>query len=140
MRWGQTYFAVQALAGATWWFAVFTSPFVREMTLGHLDPVVIAVLDIPLFVAASAVAAFGVKGAAVVTAGWTGLVTILLAVYATITTEAGWGVLIMSAATAGSMIALSVVAIGRVPTTWIIRGPFAFRPAAIRSTTATNVV
>jgi hypothetical protein len=32
---------------------------VREATLGNLDPVAVAVFDIPLFVVASAVAAFG---------------------------------------------------------------------------------
>lgn len=36
-----------------------------------LDPVVIAVFDIPLFVVASALAALGLKGAALVSAGWT---------------------------------------------------------------------
>jgi protein-S-isoprenylcysteine O-methyltransferase Ste14 len=113
---------------------------VREATLGNLDPVAIAVFDIPLFVVASAVAAFGIKGAAVVSAGWTGVVAVGLAVYATITTEAGWGVLSMGAATAGSLIALFLVLLGRVPTEWIIRGPFAFRPAIPRSTAVTHVV
>jgi hypothetical protein len=63
MRWGQRYFAVQAIAGATWWVAVFMSPYVRETTLGGLDPVTVAAFDIPLFVVASAVAACGVRGA-----------------------------------------------------------------------------
>jgi protein-S-isoprenylcysteine O-methyltransferase Ste14 len=139
MRWGPTYFAVQALAGAAWWFAVFTTPLVREATLGGLDPVAVAAFDIPLFVVASAVAAFGVRAAAVVSTCWTSCVAIALAVYATVTTEAGWGVLAMVAATAGSVVALSLVLLGRVPTEWIIKGPFTFRPAAADSGTATHV-
>lgn len=130
---------MQAVAGFLWWVAVFVSPVVREATLGHLDPAAVAVFDIPLFVMASAVAAFGVRAAAVVSAGWTGAVAVALAVYATITAEAGWGVLSMGAATAGSLIALCLVWLGRVPTAWIIRGPFAFRPATIRPTAATHV-
>ena len=45
--WGRRYFGVQAIAGAAWWVAVFASPVVREATLGSLDPVIVAVLDIP---------------------------------------------------------------------------------------------
>lgn len=140
MRWGRTYFAVQSVAGAAWWFAVFASPFVREMTLGGLDPVVVAVFDIPLFVIASAVAATGVKVAAVVSTCWTGFVAIALGVYSTVTTEAGWGALVMATATAASVIALCFLFFARVPTAWIVRGPFAFRPAAVRSTPSMNVV
>ena len=84
-------------------------------------------------------AALGMRAAAVVSASWTSVVAIALAVYATVTTEAGWGVLIIAAAAAGSIIALCFVLLGRVPTSWIIRGPFAFRRAFIRSTTATHV-
>lgn len=139
MRWGRGYFIVQAAAGAMWWIAVFTVPGVRELTLGNLDPVVVAILDIPLFVVASAIAAFGVNGAAVVATGWTTFVAVALAVYATATTEAGWGVLIMVAAALGSLLALSLMRLGRVPTEWVVRGPFAFRPAAERSATSTHV-
>jgi protein-S-isoprenylcysteine O-methyltransferase Ste14 len=139
MRWGRRYFAVQSVAGAAWWFAVFASPFVRETTLGDLNPVVVAVLDIPLFVVASALAALGIKGAAATSAGWTGFVAIALAVYATVTGEAGWGVLAMAAATGASAIALCLIVLGRVPTDWIMVGPFAFRPAAGRSTAAPYV-
>nr|WP_249777378.1 isoprenylcysteine carboxylmethyltransferase family protein [Arthrobacter sp. C9C5] len=109
---------------------------VREATLGNLDSVAVAVFDIPLFVVASAMAAFGVRAAAVVSAGWTGVVAVVLAAYASITAEAGWGVLSMGAATAGSLIALCAVLLGRIPTAWIIRGPFAFRPATRRRTAA----
>ncbi|WP_284988811.1 isoprenylcysteine carboxylmethyltransferase family protein [Arthrobacter sp. efr-133-TYG-120] len=130
---------MQAIAGFLWWAAVFLSPVVREATLGNLDPVAVAVFDIPLFVVASAVASFGVKAAALVSAGWTGAVAVALAVYATVTTEAGWGVLGMGAASAGSLISLCLVLLGHVPTAWIIGGPFAFRPAIPRATAAAHV-
>ncbi len=129
---------MQAIAGFSWWTAVFLSPVVREATLGNLDPVAVAVFDIPLFVVASAMAAFGVKAAAVVNTAWTGVVAVALAVHATITTEAGWGVLTMGAAAAGSLLALCLVLLGRVPTAWIVRGPFAFRPAIPRATAQTT--
>lgn len=140
MGWGRAYFAVQATAGAAWWVAVFTSPFIREATLGSLDPVAVAVFDIPLFVVASAVAAFGVKPAAMVGASWTSLVAIALVFYATVTTEAGWGAVVMAAAAGGSVLALCLIRLGRVPTGWIIRGPFAFRPAGTRSTPARHLL
>lgn len=130
---------MQAIAGLSWWTAVFVSPVVRNMTLGSLDPAVVAVFDIPLFVMASAAAAFGVRAAAVVTTVWTGVVAAALAVYATITTEAGWGLLSMGAATAGSLGALCLVLLARIPTAWIIRGPFAFRPASSRRKAAGHV-
>ena len=133
MRWARLYFAAQALAGAAWWIAVFTSDFVRETTLGSLHPFAVAVFDVPLFVVASAIAAFGVKPAAIVATGWTTLVAVALAVYATVTTEAGWGVLLMAAAVGGSLLALSLMLTGRVPTEWIIAGPFAFKPARVGS-------
>jgi protein-S-isoprenylcysteine O-methyltransferase Ste14 len=137
MRWGQGYFAVQALGGALWWVAVFTTPVVRDATLGGLDPVVVALLDLPLFVAASMVAAFGVRSAAIVSTAWTALVALGLAGYATVTTEAGWGVVLMAAATVGSVLALCLIRFGRIPTEWMILGPFAFRPA--RSPAANHV-
>ena len=131
---------MQAVAGAAWWVAVFTSPFVRETTLGSLDPVVVAALDIPLFVIASAIAATGVKPAAIVAAAWTVIVALALAGYATVTTEAGWGVLIMAAAAGASVLAVCLMLLGRVPTEWIIAGPFAFRAAAKRETVAPQVI
>ena len=137
--WGRAYFAMQSVAGFAWWIAVFASPLVREATLGSLDPVAVAVLDIPLFVMVSAVAACGVRAAAAVATGWTGVVAVALAGYATVTTEAGWGVLAMGAATAGSLTALCLVLLGRVPTAWIIGGPFGFRPASSRPKAAAHV-
>lgn len=139
VRWGRAYFAMQAVVGLSWWIAVFVSPVVREATLDNLDPAAVAVFDIPLFVMASAVAALGVRVAAILSTGWTSFVAVALAVYATITTEAGWGVLSMGAATAGSLVALCLILLGRVPIAWIIRGPFAFRPAVTRPTAAIHV-
>jgi len=139
MRWGRTNFGVQAVLGAAWWVAVFTSPVVREVTLGGLDPVLVAAVDIPLFVGASALAAAGLRTAAVVSTGWTVLVALALAGYATISAEAGWGVVAMAAASAGSVVALALVLLGRVPTEWLLRGPFAFRPAAARPGTVAHL-
>ena len=129
MTWGRAYFALQAVAGVGWWIAVALVPTVRQATLGNLDPVVVAVLDIPLFVVASAVAAWGVRAAAWVATCWTTFVTIALAVYATVFAEAGPGVLVMAAASVGSIVGLMLLVYGRVPTAWIVSGPFAFRPA-----------
>lgn len=140
MRWGRAYFAVQAVAGAAWWIAVFTVPFVREATLGSLDPVHVAIFDILLFVVASGVAAYGVRAAAVVVTAWTGFVAVSLALYATLTTEAGWGVLAMAAASAASVVALCLMFFGRVPTAWLVRGPFRFRPAVLRTGSVRNVL
>lgn len=139
-QWGRAYFGLQGIAGALWWIAVFVSSGVREATLGSLDPVAVAVFDIPLFVVASALAAFGFRFAAVISASWTGVVSLVLAVYATATTEAGWGAVIMAAAAGGSVIALCLVMMGRVPTELIVRGPFAFRPARSRAKSAKHVV
>ncbi|MFF2276877.1 methyltransferase family protein [Agromyces sp. NPDC058126] len=146
-RLGRAYFAVQTVAGLAWWLAVFTIPFVREATLGGLDPVVVAVLDIPLFVGASAVAACGARAAAFVATGWTLIVTGALAVYATVAGEAGWGVLLMGAASVASVVALSLMVLGRVPTEWMLVGPFRFRravatakPGAHLAATAAQIV
>ncbi|MGW9166064.1 methyltransferase family protein [Agromyces sp. NPDC055658] len=128
-RLGRAYFGVQAVAGLAWWLAVFTVPVVRGATLGGLDPMVVAVLDLPLFVGASAVAACGVRAAAFVATGWTLIVTAGLTVYATLSTEAGWGVLLMGAASVASVVALCLMVLGRVPTEWMLVGPFRFRRA-----------
>lgn len=128
-RLGRIYFAAQALAGALWWVGVFTTPFVREATLGDLNPVVIAALDIPLFVLASAVVAAGLRSIVWVVTPWAAIVTAGLAMYTTATGLAGWGVLLMIAATGGSLAAGMLIMLGRIPTEWIIIGPFAFRTA-----------
>ena len=129
MSWGRWYFAVQSAAGAAWWVAVFTVPLVRQLTLGSLAPVAVAAFDVPLFVVGSALAAAGIRWAAVTTTAWTVLVLVALGVRATITTEAGWGVLAMAGAAAGSVVALALVLIGRVPTELLTSGPLRFRTA-----------
>lgn len=139
-RIGRLYFAAQAVAGATWWVAVFTVPLVREATLGSIDPTLMALADVPLFVVASALAAAGVRAAAHVATGWTLLVAVALALHSTVTTEAGWGVLAMIAASAGSVVALCGIREGRIPTAWVVQGPFGFRPAASGRSTAAHVL
>ncbi|KZX20319.1 methyltransferase family protein [Rathayibacter tanaceti] len=129
MTWGRLYFAVQALGGATWWVAVALVPAVRTATLGSLDPAPVAVLDLPLFVGASALAAAGVRWAAVTATVWTMLVALALAGWATLTGEAGWGVVVMLAAAGASVVAACLLLLDRVPTRWIASGPFAFRVA-----------
>ncbi|WP_233189181.1 isoprenylcysteine carboxylmethyltransferase family protein [Subtercola sp. Z020] len=136
MRAARAYFGLQALAGAAWWVAVFAWPWVRQETLGSLDPVAVATLDIPLFVAGSAIAAFGVRWAIVLSTAWTTVVAVALAIFATLTGEAGWGVLLMAASAGASVLAACLLLFGRVPTGWMIVGPFAFRAA--ESVTATH--
>jgi protein-S-isoprenylcysteine O-methyltransferase Ste14 len=126
---GRLYFAVQALMGLVWWIGVFTVPLVQELTLGGLDAVIVATLDIPLFVIASALVAIGVRWAVWIAAPWTVLVTVGMVAYATLTGEAGWGAVLMIASAAGSVAAGLLVVLGRLPAEWIIRGPFAFRLA-----------
>ncbi|SOC87073.1 Phospholipid methyltransferase [Curtobacterium sp. 314Chir4.1] len=129
MSWGRWYFAAQAAGGAAWWIAVFTLPAVRTATLGSLQPFLVALADVPLFVVASALAAAGVRAAAVVAALWTVAVTAAIVVWATVTTEAGLGVLIMIGASVGSVLALSLVLLGRIPTELVTSGPLRFRTA-----------
>ncbi|MCD2498373.1 methyltransferase family protein [Microbacterium nymphoidis] len=128
-RWARGYFAVQALAGALWWIAVFTIPPVRAATLGDLDAGLIALADIPLFVGGSLLAVCGPRWSAWIITPWTLLVTAGMALYATLTTQAGWGALLMVAASAGSVAAGVVLLLNRVPAEWIFQGPFRIRPA-----------
>jgi protein-S-isoprenylcysteine O-methyltransferase Ste14 len=125
VSWGRWWFALQASGGAVWWLLVPTVPIVRTATLGSLDPVPVAALDVPLFVVASALAAAGLRWSAVVATGWTVLVLLGTAAWATVTREAGWGVVAMTAATVGSVLAL----LGRVPTELVTSGPLRFRTA-----------
>lgn len=126
---GRLYFLLQAVAGTVWWSAVALVPPVREATLGGLDPVPVAIADIPLFVGGSAVAAAGLRGAAWATTGWATLVALALALYATVTGLAGWGVVLMAAASAASFVASLLIVHGRLPIEWLMRGPFRIRPA-----------
>lgn len=125
----RVYFAVQALCGALWWVAVAASADVRDATLGGLPAPVIAVFDIPLFVGGSLLAAAGVRWALWVVAPWTALVALGMALYATVTTLAGWGALLMAISAGASVAAAIVILCGRAPVEWIVTGPFAFRPA-----------
>ncbi|GAB2712375.1 protein-S-isoprenylcysteine O-methyltransferase Ste14 [Microbacterium marinum] len=140
MGWGRAYFALQACAGALWWITVFTIPAVRHATLGGLDPWLVAAADVPLFVVGSAIAATGSRAAALITTSWTGLVTLGLAVYATATTLAGWGAVLMIAATAASVLASLLVWRERIPTEWLLVGPFRSREADADASPARNVL
>ncbi|MFJ3958125.1 methyltransferase family protein [Arthrobacter sp. NPDC090010] len=139
VRWGRAYFAVQAAAGLLWWMLIPISPFVRHATLGSLDPFLVALFDLPLFVAASALAGAGSRAAAALNTAWTALVLLALAAYATLTTEAGWGVVFMGVAALGSGLALCLMRLGRVPIEGITWGPLAFRPADARRGPAGHV-
>jgi protein-S-isoprenylcysteine O-methyltransferase Ste14 len=124
-RAGRLYFAMQVLTGAAWWIGVATT-----------DPVLLAVFDVPLFVIASLLVAVGVRWAVWIIVPWVALITAVMAVYATLTGLAGWGVLLMLAATAGSTAAGLLVWLGRLPTEWLLVGPFSFRPATATTTRA----
>ncbi|RGE22009.1 isoprenylcysteine carboxylmethyltransferase family protein [Leucobacter sp. wl10] len=126
---GRLYFALQAVAGAAWWVAVFAVPPVRRATLGGLDPVLVAALDLPLFVGASALAATGLRVAVWIAAPWTALVACGMAVYATVTERAGWGAVLMVAAAIGGAGAALLVLTGRIPSERLLAGPLAFRQA-----------
>ncbi|MEG8036616.1 SDR family oxidoreductase [Sphingomonas sp. LR61] len=78
--------------------------------------------------------------AATVATVWTALVLAGLAVWATGTGEAGWGVVVMTAATVGSVLALALVLLGRVPTEWLTSGPLRFRTADPGAATSRHVV
>lgn len=130
----RAYFATQALAGAAWWVSVFTVEGVRHATLGQLDPVLVAAFDLPLFVLASALAAFGLRWAACIAAPWTALVAVLMTAYATVTQLAGWGAVLMIAAAACSTLAAILLVRGEVPARFVLIGPFAFREAHPAST------
>lgn len=108
---------------------MFTIDAVRLATLGHLPAGVIAVSDIPLFVLASALVACGIRQAVWIAVPWTVLVASGMAAYATATTLAGWGALLMALAAMGSIAAGIVIVCGRAPVEWIVSGPFAFRTA-----------
>lgn len=111
---------------------VFTVPPVRQATLAGLDPVLVGAFDIPLFVLASGVAAWGVRWGWRIAVPWTLIVTGGLAVYTTATGLAGWGVLIMAAASIGGVVAWLLLECGRIPAEWLLRGPLGFGIAAQR--------
>jgi protein-S-isoprenylcysteine O-methyltransferase Ste14 len=130
---GRAYFGFQAVAGAVWWMGVFAFPVVQTATLGELPPTLVAAVDIPLFVIASALVAAGQRWAVGIVVPWTVLVTGGLALYATITTHAGWGALLMAAAAVGGVGAGMLVILGRIPTERMLVGPLGFRDARAAS-------
>jgi protein-S-isoprenylcysteine O-methyltransferase Ste14 len=128
------YFGLQAVAGALWWVAVFWSDDVQRWTLGGLDRWVLVAPDLLLFAGASALAAgLGSRFWAAVAAIWTLIVTVALGVYGLVHQEAGWGVVCMAVATAGSLQATCTLWLGGLPTHWFFVGPFRFRVADDRS-------
>ena len=137
-RAGRLYFGVQALAGIAWWLGVFLVPGVAKATLGELNPVIVACFDLPLFVAASGAVALGARRAVWIVVPWTVLVALGMAVYASVTTLAGWGALLMVAAAIASVAAGLLAWLGRLPLELIISGPLSFRPA--RATTSAGIL
>ncbi|HAY42162.1 MAG TPA: hypothetical protein DCY59_00765 [Micrococcaceae bacterium] len=132
----RTYFAVQGVGGLLWWFAVFASPTITMLTLGNLPPLLLAWFDIPLFALASLLIACNVRAALWVAIPWTWLMTGLMLAYALISTNAGWGALIMLAASFASAAAGLVLWFGRFPSQWFASGPFHFRTARAKRTRA----
>jgi protein-S-isoprenylcysteine O-methyltransferase Ste14 len=129
---GRMYFALQALAGALWWLGTATIPAVQSATLGGIDPLLIAVIDIPLFVVASALAALNFRWAVWIAGGWSVLVALGMVIYATATTEAGLGAVLMILAAVGSVLAGALMLLGRIPSEWLLIGPFAFHSSHTR--------
>lgn len=127
---------MQGLAGAAWWIGVFFSDSIRSLTLGSLDPILVAWLDIPLFVIGSMLVACGVRPMVWIVVAWTTLVAAGMTLYATVSGEAGWGALLMIAAAVGGVGAGLLILLDRLPTEWILFGPFAIRLAPAASTSA----
>ncbi|UVI36157.1 methyltransferase family protein [Brevibacterium spongiae] len=129
---GRMYFALQALAGAAWWLGTATIPAVQTATLGGIDPLLIAIVDIPLFVIGSALAALNFRWAVWIAAGWSVLVALGMVIYATATTEAGLGAVLMILAALGSVLAGVLMLYGRIPSEKLLVGPFAFESSHTR--------
>ena len=129
---GRMYFALQALAGAAWWLGTAMIPGVATATLGGIDPLLIAIVDIPLFVIASALAALNFRWAVWIATGWTVLVALAMVIYATATTEAGLGAVLMILAALGSLLAGVLMIVGRIPSEKLLIGPFAFHSSHTR--------
>lgn len=129
---GRMYFALQALAGAVWWLGTAMIPGVADATLGSIDPLLVAFVDIPLFVIGSALAALNFRRAVWIATGWTVLVALGMVVYATATTEAGFGAVLMILAALGSLLAGVLMIVGRIPSEKLLIGPFAFHSSHTR--------
>lgn len=128
-RWGRVAFGALSVAGAAWWVGVALSPLIRDLTLGALPVALVAALDIPLFVIMSGLAALGLRFCAEIATAWTLLVAAAMSLYATVTGLAGWGALLMIAAAVTAAGALLLVRLDRLPSEWLIVGPFAAREA-----------
>jgi protein-S-isoprenylcysteine O-methyltransferase Ste14 len=126
---GRAYFGAQALGGAIWWVLVVIADPVRGATLGPIHPVIMGLLDVPLFVIASALGALGLRWAAALATAWTVLVTVGMVALATLTGLAGWGAVAMIACSCGSLAAAMLVIAGRIPVERFLVGPLAFRSA-----------
>lgn len=129
---GRMYFALQALVGAAWWLGISTVPTLRDATLGSLDPLLVSAITIPLFVIGSALAALNLRWAVWVATSWTALVAICMVIYATVTTEAGLGAALVLAAAVGSIIAGTLMLLGRVPSDRLLVGPFSHHSSHTR--------
>ena len=129
---GRMYFALQALAGAAWWLGTAMIPGVASATLGGINPLLIAFVDIPLFVIASALAALNFRWAVWIATAWTVLVALGMVIYATATTEAGLGAVLMILAALGSLLAGVLMIVGRIPSEKLLIGPFAFHSSHTR--------
>lgn len=129
---GRMYFALQALAGAAWWLGTAMIPGVATATLGSINPLLIAFVDIPLFVIGSALAALNFRWAVWIATAWTVLVALGMVIYATATTEAGLGAVLMILAALGSLLAGVLMIVGRIPSEKLLIGPFAFHSSQTR--------
>ena len=129
---GRMYFALRALAGAAWWLGTAMIPGVATATLSSINPLLIAFVDIPLFVIGSALAALNFRWAVWIVTAWTVLVALGMVIYATATTEAGLGAVLMILAALGSLLAGVLMIVGRIPSEKLLIGPFAFHSSHTR--------
>ena len=129
---GRMYFALQALAGAAWWLGTAMIPGVASATLGGINPLLIAFVDIPLFVIASALAALNFRWAVWIATAWTVIVALGMVIYATATTEAGLGAVLMILAALGSLLAGVLMIVGRIPSEKLLIWPFAVHSSHTR--------
>lgn len=124
------YLALQGVAAIGWWVAVFASDDVQRWTLGTWDPERLVVADLVLFAGASVIAAVvGRWWVACLVAVWTVAVTGALAVQGLVDQAAGWGVLMMGIASAGTVGATVTMRLGEFPVRWFFMGPFRFQVA-----------
>ncbi len=114
--------------------SVFVSDDVRRLTLGGWDPALVVGPDVVFFVLGSWVAALTAhRLAASIVAVWTIGVAAALFGYGLIEQAAGWGVVAMTIAAAGTVVSALTIWFGYLPTSWFFVGPFAFRPAPASS-------